>query len=434
MTWARHSTMPASVGWLRHTEPIRKSGEPGYHRPSVARPVTLLLGLALAAGACSADAEPTTSLAPQSPTTVVTTTPPSTVATTTTEPPPTTRPLRGDVPQRLRRAAEAFYNHLIDDTNPAPDMPAGLDAYVADVVIEPGPVQARGSAAKLKNGDRVGVVTTKRDVLLFVDVGEGWRIVGAMLGDRRPWLGKPGKRTLLVIGSDARVGEDQLALRADSVHVLTILPRHGKGAIVGFPRDSWVRGRKLTDLMPQVGADGMVEVIEEMTALDMEGYAAVGFEGFLGLMEELGPLRIDLPTEMRSGNNWDDYPAGPQELSPTLALRLARIRKGLLTGDFERTVNQGRIILAAMQMIQDEGIELLPHWVAAYDRHGFTDLGTEALVTWAATAYLASPESLANIVVPGSNGFVGSASVVFLGDAAEGVYRDLDDGVIDEEH
>ena len=40
----------------------------------------------------------------------------------------------------------------------------------------------------------------------------------------------------------------------------------------------------------------MVDVISEVSGLELEGWVAVGFEGFLGLMEELGSLEIDLPT------------------------------------------------------------------------------------------------------------------------------------------
>ena len=87
-------------------------------------------------------------------------------------------------------------------------------------------------------------------------------------------------------------------------------------------------------------------------------------------------------------------------------------------------------MLAAMVMIQQEGVLALPRWVAAYDSHGFTDLDTVPFLTWAATAYATSPELLTNVVVPGRNGTVGSAAVVFISDSAEALFRDLDDGVL----
>jgi LCP family protein required for cell wall assembly len=390
------------------------------------------LALALVLAACAPSAKPAdVVVAPTTTSTSTTTT--TTTPTTTTLPPAPTVQIAGDMGGGLRATAEAFFDYLHDPTRPAPNgMTPEFAAHVAGYAAPEGDVDATARAEELGNGDRVAIVQVGNDTILFVNAGEGWRVVGAFLSDRDPWLGPTSPRNLLVLGSDARVGENQLGLRADSVHILSILPSSGEGAFLGFPRDSWVRGSKLTNLMPRGGPDLMVEVIEEVSGIEMEGWVAVGFEGFLDLMKELGPLEIDLPTVMRSGNNWADYPAGPQVLDPKLTLRLARIRKGLPRGDFDRTYNQGLITHAAMVMIQDMGIELLPRWVAVFDQHGFTDLDTEALFTFLATAYVATPESLTNAVVPAFNGRVGEAAVVFIADSAEAVFRDLDDGVLDE--
>ncbi len=395
------------------------------------RPLSLILVLALVAAACSAsEATPTTTTSAPTTTTAAPTT---TVPATTTEPPPTTPELHGEVAPELLAAAQAFYTWLTDRSAP---QPRGMTPELVEHLEgapEPqlGPVYARDAAAELENGDEIAVVTVRQDALLFVDTGGGWRIVGTILEGSAPWLGPKSPRMLLVLGSDARVGENQLGQRADSVHILSMVPSTGQGAFVGFPRDSWLRGSKLTNLLPRGGPDLIVEAIEEVSSLELEGWVAVGFEGFLGLLKELGSLQIDLPRAMRSGNNWDDYPAGPQELTPQLALRLARIRKGLPAGDFDRSFNQGLITLAAMVMIQQRGIIQLPRWVAALDEHGFTDLGTVDLFTWAATAYVTSPEQITNVVVPGTNARAGAAAIVRISSSAEELFRDLDDGVID---
>jgi anionic cell wall polymer biosynthesis LytR-Cps2A-Psr (LCP) family protein len=393
------------------------------------------LALALVLAACSSGtaSEVTTSAPVAAPSTSTSTSMPPPTTTTTNPPPPPTVTLRGPIPSSLKPHAERLYNHLIDGAGPMPAMVPGLDRYVQGHDVSPGVMRARGSVATLANGDRVGVVATATDGLVFVDPKgprQHWRIVAAMLGDRPPWLGPDSLRNLVVIGSDARVGEDQLNLRADSIHILTLRTRQGTGALVGFPRDSWIQGSKLTDLMPGRGPEGMLQILEETTGLQLEGWVAVGFEGFLGLIGDLGNLEITLPTAMPSGNNWADYPEGEQSLDPQLTLRLARIRKDLPNGDLDRSVNQGRIILAALTMIQAQGLEHLPEWVASYSQHGFTSLGTRALVTFAAAAHVADPEAISNIVLPGSFGWVGAASVVFLGDAAQAIYADMADGLI----
>ena len=136
---------------------------------------------------------------------------------------------------------------------------------------------------------------------------------------------------------------------------------------------------------------------------------------------------------MRTGNNWADFAAGLQQLNPTRALQLARIRKGLPRGDFARSENQGLIMQAAMAMIQDAGIEMLPNWLFILLENAWTDLSTEDLLTWAAGAYFPEPESLVNIVLPGKVGTAGGASVVFLDDEVEDIFRDLDDGILSAE-
>jgi hypothetical protein len=57
-------------------------------------------------------------------------------------------------------------------------------------------------------------------------------------------------------------------------------------------------------------------------------------------------------------------------------------------------------------------------------------LTAEQVLTLGASAYFFPSDALVNMVLPGSIGTAGAASVVYLGDGAEAVYRDLEDGLI----
>lgn len=337
------------------------------------------------------------------------------------------------MPVGMADQLNALYSWLADKRNEPPVMPEGLLDHAAGAArTDPGEVGGVASA-ELENGDRVAVARVDNDIVLLVDDGSGWRTVGAALDGLMPWLGEE-PRMVLVLGSDARVGQNQQRFRADSVHILTVVPDAGAGAIVGFPRDSWVQGPeggiKLTNLMAGRGPEIMLETITDLTQLEIEGYFVTGFLGFTNLIEELGGLFIDLPRVMRSGNNWANYPAGPQTLTPQRALRLARIRKGLPRGDFDRSINQGLIMQAAMDMVQLTGIDALPEWVRILDEHTWTDLSTEDVLTLAAAAFFFESSELVNTVLPGTVGTAGSASVVFISDDAEDIYRDLEDGLL----
>lgn len=403
------------------------------------RLVTTLLAVAMIAGACSGgEGSPTTTRLPTTtaPPSTTVSEPPTTLSPTTT----TTRPvlevaIGGDLPAGMSAPLEALYSWLADDRNPEPAIPSGLIEHLAPISGTPTDRTASATTATLANGDQVAVAHVDDDIVLLVDEGDGWRVVGADVAATTPWYGKS-PRLVLILGSDARVGQNQQRYRADSVHLLSVVPETGEGAIVGFPRDSWVDGPnggiKLTSLMAGRGPEIMLSTITDLSDLPIEGYFVTGFKGFDALIKALGGLVIDLPTRMRSGNNWANYAAGLQKLTPMLTLRLARIRKGLPRGDFDRSVNQGRIMLAAMDMVQPMGIDLLPNWLRILTDNTWTDLSTEDLLTLGASAYAVGSDKMANVVLPGKVGRAGKASVVYLDEAGiDAIFRDLEDGTLE---
>ena len=420
--------------------------------PARVRSFVLLCAFAVLGGACSGAAEPTTTVTTT--TVVATTTSTSTTTSTTAAPVATT--VTGDVPEGIAAAAAAFYSWMADARHPTPDVADGLIAHVtAATPTRPATLTARAATADLPNGDGVAVVHVAEDLLFMVREGTGpWRIVGTQIAGAGTWLGDEPRR-LLVLGSDARVGQNQLRYRADSIHIVTLDPSGEGGTIVGFPRDTWVTrdeivagnetaqlpagdlpggGSKWTNLLAGRGPEIMLGTAEVISGADLEGYVITGFKGFDALIGELGGLEIDLPSSMNTGNNWANFPAGEQELTPKRTLQLARIRKGLPRGDFDRSVNQGRIMLAALGMVQVMGVDALPGLTATLVDHAWTDLETESLFTLAAAAFLTSPDDLANVVVDGSVGTAGAASVVYIDDdMVAATFADLaDDGILDD--
>jgi LCP family protein required for cell wall assembly len=391
-----------------------------------------LVALALLATACSGgdNAPETTTSSTTTTTTVVTTT---TSATTTTEEAPQPVSLGFAMPDGFAEPLNEFYSWLADDRNPKPNVPAELLAHVTGLDRTGAGQEGHVTTAELTDGGSVAIAHVDQDVLALVDDGSGWRIVGAAMDGITPWFGSE-PRMVLVIGSDARPGQNQQRYRADSVHIVTVVPSQGAGAIVGFPRDSWVEGpdgmNKLTNHMAGNGPEVEMGIVKNLTDLPIEGYFVTGFLGFEGLIKALGGLEIDLPSTMRSGNSWANFPAGEQTLNATRALQLARIRKGLARGDFDRSVNQGRIMQAGMDMIQTAGIDMLPEWINILLDNVWTDLSTEDVLTLAASIYFFDSDQLTNVVLPGKVGTAGSASVVYLSPEAEDVYRDLEDGLL----
>lgn len=391
-----------------------------------------LLALSMVIGACSPASAPESTI-------ITTTAAPTTttIATTTTTEAPELVTAVGEFPEEVLESVAELYSWLADDRNPEPAIPKPMLGALGDIEhAVPAEIEVTGVVRELEMGDSVAVVHVGDDDLFLVKDSEPWRIAGATLDGQEPWLG--GTRLLLVLGSDARPGENQQRLRADSIHIVGVDPSRSEGSIVGFPRDSWVQGpaggSKFTNVMARRGPEVMVETMQDLTELELDGYVVTGFVGFEGLIRDLGGLTIELPKAIKSGiEGWQNYPSGIQKLGPTALLRLARIRKTIQGGDFGRSRNHGLIMLAGMVAVQEMGVDELPELMDILLDNAWTDLSTEDLLTMAATVYILTPEEMVNMVMPGSVGTAGSQSVVYLANRSPDIYADLADGVIDEE-
>jgi LCP family protein required for cell wall assembly len=374
-------------------------------------------------------------------TATTTTTEPAATAATTTSPATTTRPavavtldLPGDEP--LQQAARSFYSWLGDRAGvEPPPLAEGLAAFLDPVVVtEDLALTGESAEATLADGTRVAVVAAGEDVLLAVDAGNGWQIVGTRLSSLGlgAWYGEA-VRFVMVIGTDARPGQNEPAYRGDSLHLLASNVAESAGAVVGFPRDSWVAAPygndKLTHVNARAGSSAVVQIARDLTGLPIEGYLVTGFRSFRRMVDAFGGVEIDVPFAMNDSKSSAFLSAGLQWLLGQDTLAFSRNRH-ISGGDFTRSYHQGLVITAALAGVQARGILGLPELLALLSEYTWTDLAPEDLLTLAAGAYEMNPASVANLVLPGTIGTAGAASVVYLDPEAEDVYRDLDDGTI----
>lgn len=408
-----------------------------------------------------ATSAPTSTTTPASTTTAppdTTTSTSSTTSTTTTSTTTTTvvplasLVIEGELPDGLAQMVEDLYLWIADDRRPMPSVAPALRGRLYGMPPPTAPWRTvSASTAELPTGERVAVVHVDRDLLFAADEGDGWEIVGASMEGVPLWLGSE-PRFLLVLGSDARPGQIQLRYRADSIHILALAPAGGGGTIIGFPRDTYVTediidaanervglsnvpgSIKWTNLMASRGPEIMLETAKEMTGLPISGYVVTGFKGFDALIRAIGGIRIDVPRNVPSGSA--DVPgirAGEQTLNAARTLLLARVRKTISGGDFTRSLHQGLIILAAMSMVQNRGIDAVPDLLRILLEEAWTDLPAGELLQLAATGLLMDPGDFENLVLPGRVRTIGRASVVVLDeDEFERVITDVaDDAVVE---
>ncbi len=399
------------------------------------RLLTPLLAVLLIA-ACGGDS--------RSPTTAPTASEAPAVATTSTEAPTTTAaeeavadidvyitvvngsPGLADAVSDLYRAAAG--------ADPSPLLPEGLGAHVAGSA-QPGlGRELTATTGILPNGD-IAVVTDGTDVVFAANEEDGWEVVGATLPSLglEPWLGES-VRQLYVIGSDARPGENPLRFRADSHHIITLLPDGSVGSIVGIPRDAWVETPegdfdKLTNVMASHGPERILETARLLTGLELEGYVVTGFKGFVNLVDDFGGFEIDIPFAMAEPKSDAYFSAGVQRVDGAGALAFARNRT-ITGGDFTRQLHHGLIMQWAMAATQTRDITELPALLETLTTHTWTDLPPGDLLTIGALVWELSPFDLTNVVVEGDQARRGGAAVVVLRESAFEVFRNLAEGPI----
>ena len=278
---------------------------------------------------------------------------------------------------------------------------------------------------------------------------DGWRIVAWDVRGRAPALGDleggpteasfaPGipsaePLTMLVIGSDARPGQPVTQMRADSLHLVGVNPNEGVVSILGIPRDAWVPipgfgTDKINASLVRGGPELVVRTVEDLTGAQIDAYAITGFAGFMNVVKAVGGIDVDVPYAIFDRYAHARFREGPDHLNPKEALAFSRARHDLPRGDFDRSLNQGRLLIGALATLRDRVADgqggLLP-WVVAGAQEVRTDLSLSDLFDLFLAAPTFDPASVRNRVASGRVGSVGGRSVVFLDAAARAMFRDL---------
>lgn len=200
---------------------------------------------------------------------------------------------------------------------------------------------------------------------------------------------------VLLIGSD--VGPDRTGIRTDTMIIVGIDPQSGDTAMISLPRnmyriplppgvgpqddckcfprllnDLWYEANLHPDQYPGEGEPGpraIKTVLGSLVGLDIHYYAMVSLQGFVGVVDALGGVTIDVPAQIVD----ETYPhedgvtiehvvieAGSQHLDGHEALAYARIRRH--ADDYAR-MNRQRCVLGAV-LSQSSPVELLTRYGA----------------------------------------------------------------------
>ncbi|HEV7887842.1 MAG TPA: LCP family protein [Acidimicrobiales bacterium] len=237
---------------------------------------------------------------------------------------------------------------------------------------------------------------------------------------------------VLVVGSDARKGEDLRRAHADSVHLLAVDPRTRRGTVLGLPRDAWVEipghgNGKLTSALSLGGPDLLARTVQHLTGLPVHYWVLTGFVGLAGMVDELGGVDVQVERRMDDRASGAHFQPGWHHFTGSQALSYSRDRHSTPNGDFDRSARQGGLLLATLgklraEVSDDDGLQ---RWVDVLLRHAEIDVPLSQLLPLAALARRLDPPQVGNVVATGRVGHAGSQSVVFLGQEAAAVFLDL---------
>lgn len=170
--------------------------------------------------------------------------------------------------------------------------------------------------------------------------------------------------TVLLMGVDS-VG-DKLDKNGtgngDSLMLVTFNPKTLNATILSIPRDSYVyipnmgTENKITHAA-WGGTNHMIRTIERFTDVKINYYIKINFKGVVKLVDALGGVYIDVPTDMCTDNS-NRYgkvclTKGYQKLNGEQALSFARNRYAFATGDLQRGVNQQIVVQAMLNELKN---------------------------------------------------------------------------------
>lgn len=205
--------------------------------------------------------------------------------------------------------------------------------------------------------------------------------------------------TYLLVGSDSRdnlspTERDTLGTgsaggqRTDSIMLVHVPSGSGRRAIISVPRDSYVPipghgSNKINAAFALGGPKLLIQTLEQVSGLRIDGYAEIGFAGFAGIVDSLGGVRICVPFDMNDPKAHIDLAKGCQTLDGPNALGFVRARYSDPRGDIGRAERQRQFLGAIMAEAATPATVLLPwRW------WGFTHAAANGVTVGADTTAL----------------------------------------------
>lgn len=248
-----------------------------------------------------------------------------------------------------------------------------------------------------------------------------------------------------VIGNDGRENNGGVergtgGARGDATHLIGVDPLTHKATILNFPRDTCVPvpghgNTRINAANAEGGIALSAETLSNLVGVDVSYAIGFNFEGFEGLVDDMGGLDIIVPKEMSDPYSGANFAAGPVHMSGAQALAFGRDRHDFPRGDITRTENQGLLILSALVQLREAGTGATGtlKGLAVIGRHATLDgIGLGELYSLARLGLSIDPADVKNITMPVASGQGCGGATLGVGAGADELFADFaDNGTVD---
>lgn len=226
---------------------------------------------------------------------------------------------------------------------------------------------------------------------------------------------------MLLIGSDARVGDESMGARSDTNILTYVDPVENKVTMVSIPRDTMIEidgnTEKFNAAYGYNGAASTIKEANELCGVKISHYAEVNFEELVSLIDAVGGVEVDVPEMI------DDPDAGNvviqeglQTLNGEQALTFARSR-AYADGDFTRTSNQRLLVEALINKMLSLPVTELPGVIDKAAQCVTTDLSVTDIVSLASQFQDATDGvEIYSAMVPSTTAMIDGVSYVLTDD------------------
>src|SRR5262249_37764048 len=118
----------------------------------------------------------------------------------------------------------------------------------------------------------------------------------------------------LALGNDARSDADPGL--GDAIHVIGINPAQGAGTILDIPRDTEGPNRDKINAYNSVGGlRAMANAVSQVIGVPIPFAITTNFDHFIAMVDAMGGIDINVPTDMKDDDSEADFRAGPQHMN-----------------------------------------------------------------------------------------------------------------------